>query len=153
MDITLTKNQGLCLSCGLATLGSAATGAGLVKWGGRFIASLALAGTVRAGLGALFQTIPGILLGAEHVNQLPSIIKGRHLRSFVASFLGEVAVGTLLYTICALAAKAGLIATAPTLAAAAALIVGSAIVGTTIGFGTDAALDYLHDTRWITITK
>ena len=152
--ITLTQNHKHLIMCGAFFIPPALAGFGLVKWGGHLVGSLANAGFVRASSVAVVQSAVSLFFIADPLDKfLENYIDNEKVREAVVLTSSNIIAGTAIYTIFWLAVKAGLIATALTLPAVAALVVGAALM-TTIGvMSTEFAVDYADKKGWIKITK
>ena len=131
MATKLTDNQrdgirvGLCVA--FSTLATLAT----AQWGGSFVSSLAYAGLLRTGIVAAVQSAAGVVLGSmldfSKSESLQDYISSERNRTSVCLVAGSLVAGGVIYTIGAVAVKAGLISAALTLPAMAALVIASSV--------------------------
>ena len=131
----LTLLGALLVSPIVASLGTA-------YWGGHIVSSLAHAGLLRTGILATVQSVAGFVIGMFFRDSiLKSLVSSQACNVYIAQTGGRLVAGGLVYAIGALAVKAGLVSTALTLPAAAALVIVPAVTGSATLFLTDKLID------------
>ena len=100
---------------------------GTAYWGGHIVSSLAHEGLLRTGILATVQSVVGFIFGALLDEPMQQYISDKELSSCISMLTGSLVAGGIIYTIGFAAVKAGLISTALTLPAAAALVIIPAV--------------------------